>query len=585
MDPTNSLGSITHGSLNQFCGNLIIEVLARLGVNLIVSSPGSRSTPLILAASRNDRISLVSFLDERSGSFYALGHAKASGKPAVIICTSGTAAANYFPAVIEAKMSAVPLIVISCDRPFELRDCSAGQTIDQVKLYGTYVNSFKELGLPENNTNYFNYLRQTIVHAYSISTGLLHGPVHLNASFREPLFSLSKESGSNYEFHKELNKYSTVICKFSDVPKPNLSIDRLLLEKVQSHRRGIIVVGNAQWISSERGDVDALARLSKKLGWPILTDVLNPLRNFNQRFTHLITNYNYILKDPQRIVDLEPTAVLQIGDLPTSKTLRSWLKGVKPSQFILGDGFSNKDPLDNYTIPLYGTISSLDDALETKNTDEDWLAQWLLFDQKAADYIVSYIQKVDKKFEGQISYMLSRSVAKGTQIILANSMSVRYAEEFWSKNDSLCQIHCNRGANGIDGTVSTALGIAKNGVPSILLTGDLAFLHDSNGLLNHHKLDADILIIVVNNNGGGIFEHLAISNDPYFNDYWATPQNFSLSHFCKSLSIKYECAENLEVISKIVNQIKGGGVQIVEFKCDRKKDAEILQEVHNLFKI
>ncbi len=584
MDKTSPLGSISHSTLNEFCGYLIIEVLARLGVDLIVSSPGSRSTPLIFAASRNNRINLVSFLDERSASYYALGYAKASGKPAVLICTSGTAAANYFPAIIEAKLSSIPLIIISCDRPFELRDCSAGQTIDQTKLYGTYVNAFSELGLPENSSDYFNYLRQTIVHAYSKSSSFLNGPVHLNASFREPFIDLSEVSNFHNDFQATLNSYSTVICKLSDLTRPDISIDSLLLEKIQSHSKGLIIVGNAQWISDDEGEIDALSKLSDKLGWPIISDALNPLRNFSDRYDSLIINYNYILRSPDKLECLKPTALLQIGELPTSKVLRSWLKVVKPTQFTLGNGCSNKDPLNNYTIPILGTINALDKALEAKIVDTEWISKWSNAEDKAAEYINNYLHNVNQRFEGLIANTLSRSVPKGTQIILANSMSVRYAEEFWEKNDSQCPMYCNRGANGIDGTISTALGIADNKKPSVLLTGDLAFLHDSNGLLNHSSLDLNMAIIVVNNNGGGIFEHLAISKDPGFNHFWATPQNFSLSHFCKSVSIRYTYADNLSVISKVVNQIKGKGVQIIEFECDRKKDAERLHEIRNLFK-
>ena len=582
INKSSSLGLENQGDLNSFVGSLFIEVLARLGVDLIVSSPGSRSTPLVKAAADNPKIKLLTFLDERSAAFAALGYSKANQNPAVLISTSGTAAANYYPAIIEAKMSSIPLIIVTCDRPYELRDRSAGQTIDQTKLYGSYAKAFYEVGLPENNFNYFDYLRQTVLYGYSISVKKSKGPVHFNFPFREPLTQITQLDIPEYK--SLLDEFSTVICKLSELQSFDASIDDLLIEKLKSHSNGLIIIGDAQNIINDNEDIKLINDISEKLGWPILSDVINPVRNYSSSINYLISSYDLILSDERCYKDFDAKAILQIGSLPTSKVLRSWLKSIKSFHFIISNDSYNKDSLNNFSIHLNCSLSSLSNSLDTYSHNKNWINIWTNAERSASNHIENSLQLVSNDFEGKVTYALSKCVPNDHQVILANSMSVRYAEYFWMQNNSKAKMFCNRGTNGIDGIISSAIGISINNKPSILLAGDLAFIYDSNGLLNHRMLNADILILVINNNGGGIFENLSISKDPNFESHWATPQDFSIKQFCKSISLNYTNVNSLDSLDKIVKNIKGNGIHVAEIVTDRKKDSKVLKEIYNKYK-
>lgn len=582
FDKQSILENKDQATLNCLVGELFVEVLVRLGLDLVVTAPGSRSTPITLASARNDKVKCLSILDERSAAFYALGAAKATGKPVLLVCTSGTAAANFFPAVIEAKMSSVPLIVVSCDRPFELHDRSAEQTIDQLRLFGNYAVGFYEFGLPEASASYADYLRQSLVHAFSQSLGIVRGPVHINLPFRDPVY-VSGMDISDADRSEFFSQFATVIGKISECSQASLSVDALLLEKLASHKKGLILVGNAQELSHQESAIESLSEISNKLAWPIVADVLNPLRNHQNKFHHLITGYDWFLRSEKRSKDLQPKAVLQVGALPTSKDLRKWLKGAEAFHFILGNGLENKDPLNALSVPLRGTLDSLAFQLKSSTPDGNWLSAWSEADEGTQNQLEDKLKEFDIDFEGAIAHTLSKSLAEGSQVCLANSMSVRYAELLWKKNDSQTRVFCNRGANGIDGTVSTALGIAETGKPSVLLTGDLAFLHDSNALLNAGNHRLDLTILLVNNQGGGIFEHLPIASDAHFENYFATPQAVDYSSLCAALSVPYQQISSRQALDKALNSISGQGIRVFEIKTDRKKDVKTLHMIRSLF--
>lgn len=577
------MNSDAQAKLNTLVGALAVEVLARLGVDLIVTAPGSRSTSLTIAAANNKKIDSIAILDERSAGFYALGAAKASNKPVALICTSGTAAANFYPAVIEAKISNIPLIVITCDRPFELRNCSAGQVIDQIKLFGDNVNAFYEIGLPEDTDSYYDYLRQTLVYTVANACGLNKGPIHLNFSFREP-FVCSENSDFESELEVLFKKHANVVAKISEQSNYSISPESLLVEKLSSHRKGLIIVGNAQELANDAEAIESIAITSKLLGWPILADVLNPLRNSLGVFESygLVTHYDFFLRNQSSYQGLEPTAILQIGAMPTSKVLRTYLQSVSPVQFLLGNGFKNIDPLNAHSIPLIATIDALANSIEPCQKDDDWVRSWLEQETHASEYINTSIQATDFHFEGKITRLISENLPNNTNIFLANSMTVRYAESFWLKNSTNNSMYCNRGANGIDGTLSTAMGIAHTGKPSLMVTGDLAFLHDSNGLLNLKAFTGDLLIILINNQGGGIFEHLPISKNKHFENYFATPQIVDFETLCQAHSVNYELVEKADILIQAIQSIQGGGLKVIEIKTNRKNDVKTFYEINHL---
>jgi len=553
-----------------------MEVLARLGLETVVVSPGSRSTPLALGAVRNQKLDVVTILDERSASFFALGLAKRTRKPVALVCTSGSAVANYFPAIVEASMSGTPLLILTADRPPELRDCSAGQTIDQLKIFGDFVRQFNELALPDAESKYLNYLRQSLVHAVERSLIGNPGPVHLNFPFRDPLHP--ETDAESVVDVKTLESAATVTRRTCESVTINSQLDAVAIERLSSHQHGIIVVGD---VNPEGGDevfADALAMLSDKLGWPILADVLNPMRGHAGEARALITHYDAILRQEEAASTLQPTAVLQIGPLPTSKVLRKWLGEIDTVSFLLSDRPVNTDPLHRIATPMIGSVHLLAEQIGHLRVDPEWVSRWMQTESEVARHIDGHIDRMDEMFEGKVAWLLSRHVPICSSVYFASSMSVRYAEFFWSAGSRASSMFANRGANGIDGTLGTALGVAHRGEPTFLLTGDLAFLHDSNALLIASQLKGSLTVILVNNNGGGIFEHLPVAEkNPDFEDVFGTPQSVDISQLCAAHSIAHIRIQDWDSLIQLIEESPTEGVRVLEVCTDRKADRETLK--------
>ena len=570
---------LARSNVNSCWGALTIEVLARLGIQTVITSPGSRSTPLTVAAARNPRNEALSILDERSAGFYALGLAKSTKRPLALLCTSGSAAANYWPAVVEASMSGTPLLLLTADRPPELRNCASGQTIDQCKLYGGYVRYFAELALPEASPDMLDYLRQTLVHAVHISLSANAGPVHLNIPFRDPL-TPDSESSKPVVDADTLEVASTMVTRSCEVVPLSSAIDMVALERLSSHTKGIIVVGTENRRYDDEAFCDAIAMISDKLAWPVIADALNPLRSHAQGKSLLITRYDVFLRDAHKARELFPTAILQIGSLPTSKVLRAWLSSLEAVSFLLTPRPINTDPLHRIATPLYGDVKSLAENLQHQRAEVNWGKLWLENEQETASRLNTKISSTDTLFEGKVSWLLSKHLPVDTPVFLSSSMSVRYAEYFWEASSRKYSIFCNRGANGIDGTLSTALGVAHGGRPSVLLTGDLAFLHDNNGLLAASQLKGSLTVIIINNNGGGIFEHLPVSQiDSSFEDFFATPQSVNLAKLCEAHGFYYEQIQCWDDFVPSIEDLPVSGLRILELRTDRKVDVVMLSEI------
>lgn len=555
-----------------------MEVLVRLGVQYVVTSPGSRSTPLTVAAARNAKIEAISVLDERSASFFALGIAKRSHRPVALVCTSGSALANYYPAVVEASMSGVPLILLTADRPPELQNCRAGQTIDQLKFFGDYVKSFHQVALPD--LDLFDYLRQTLVHAVSQTAQLSSGPVHLNFQFRDPLAPTAEQAAVCDP--ETLERAATIVTRSAEAGGHFDCFDSVALERLQSHTHGVIIVGEENPAIGAEAFAESVELLSRKLGWPVLTDVLNPLRHFGSEGATLICTYDSFLRDHHVAIELKPTAILQIGQLPTSKVLRAWIETLDASSFLLSPRGENTDPIHRVAAPLYGSVDRLSEILVTSVPDDTWLRSWAEIETKTRVRLASSMDEIEVLFEGKITWILSRCLSAGSSLFIANSMSVRYAEYFWLPNDRNISVYCNRGANGIDGTVSTALGVAHGGRPAVLLTGDLAFLHDGGGLFLSQKLKGSLTIILVNNSGGGIFEFLPVSNqDDLFEEYFGTPQDVDVKAYCEGFGIPHKELQDWSALETELASIQGSGVRVLEIKTNRKQDCKRLKELLN----
>lgn len=571
---------LDHRNLNTLWASIIVETLFKLGLRTAVISPGSRSTPLTMAFAQHGQIETLAILDERSAAFFALGKSKHLGLPVALICTSGTAGANFYPAIIEAKYSQVPLLIFTADRPRELRDCRAGQTIDQVKLYGNYPNWQTELTLPEADLYLCRYLRETIRHSWEKTLLPIPGPVHVNCPFREPLapVKVTHSLEIDSDFFNDLAVSSSLVSTEHYFHPPQ---DWLNCE------RGVIIAGLAQPRQPQLY-CEAIAALAVFLGWPVLAEALSPLRNYAEINPYLISTYDFCLRYSELASLLSPELVIQIGELPTSKELRQWLAKSAPKRWIISDSQENLDSLHGKTSYLRGNVEKLSVPV-TQKPVSTYLKLWCDLEIKARKILDQSLASQERFFEGKVAWLLSLHLPTLTPIFLANSMSVRYAEYFWVPGNRRIVPYFSRGANGIDGTLSTALGMAHGQQSAVLLTGDLALLHDTNGFLTRNKFRGHLTIILVNNQGGGIFAYLPVAEfTPYFEEFFATPQNVNFADLCQAYQIEYHLITTWEQLTRLLNPLPETGIRVLELKTDRQADSQWLETVvnsHDLVKI
>ena len=569
---------------NTLWSSIIAETLKRLGLTTAIICPGSRSAPLTVAFAQHPEIEAIPILDERSAAFFALGVAKRSHVPAALVCTSGTAGANFYPAVIEASESQVPLLVLTADRPPELRDCHAGQAIDQQKLYGSYPNWQAELALPSQEIGMLRYLRQTIVQAVKRSLFSVPGAVHLNVPFREPLAPTPQPDTLNSQLHQEdfftgitLNPYPHS-CTGDSASRPYSS----LLSTWKQCERGIIIAGVAQ-PQHRQEYCQAITHLSQSLGWAVLAEGLSPVRNYAHLNPYLISTYDLILGNPQLSQKLAPEMVIQLGALPTSKELRAWLNSTQPQRWIIDPSPENFDPLHGKTTHLHLSVEQLATTIpplaKQESVSSDYLHQWRDAETQLRQALDKTMATTDTLFEGKAAWLLSQTLPSATPLLIANSMPVRDVEFFWKPNNSGIQPFCNRGANGIEGSLSTALGIAHHHQSSVMLTGDLALLHDTNGFLQRNRFTGHLTIVLINNNGGGIFEMLPISQfEPPFQEYFATPQEIDFAQLCGTYGIEYKRITNWQQLQALLNPLPEKGIRVLEIPTNRREDAKWRQE-------
>lgn len=560
---------------NTLWASVIAETLYRCGMKMAIICPGSRSTPLTIAFARHSQMEAIPILDERSAAFFALGRAKKTGKPTALICTSGTAGANFYPAAIEAKESGVPLIILTADRPAELRHCHAGQTIDQVKMYGNLPNWQCELALPEADLGMLGYLRQNTIQAWERSLFPTPGVVHINLPFRQPLAPLPQPETIKLE--TEL-----VEADFFSGVKPSFDVySTMTTLPLNSWRNksGIIIAGLAQPRNPEAYS-RAIARLSELLSFPVLAEALSPVRNYAALNPYLISTYDAILRQQDLAQKLSPEVVIQIGELPTSKELRQWLGELEVERWAIEPRYDNFDPLHGKTTHVHSAIELLVANLDSnlKPSEQSlYCLQWCELESLTRKNLDSTLAAIDNFYEGKAAWLISRNLPPATPIFLANSMSVRNAEYFWQPNNKHLVPYFSRGANGIDGTLSTALGIAYQDV-GVLLTGDLALLHDTNGFTIAQNFQGHLTIVVINNNGGGIFEMLPIADfKSKFEAYFATPQAVNLAKLCVAYDVEHQLIGSWQQLEQLLSHLPHQGIRVLELICDRSQDAAWLK--------
>jgi 2-succinyl-5-enolpyruvyl-6-hydroxy-3-cyclohexene-1-carboxylate synthase len=583
-----TMGNPQSNPPSEVWGQLIVQTLEALGVQFAVTCPGSRSTPLTVPLALSTKIRTFPILDERSAAFFALGLARRSHRPVALVCTSGTAAANFYPAIIEARYAGVPLLILTADRPPEMRDNSSGQTIRQTLMFGEYPVWFHEMATPGTNPELLAYARETITQAAWRSLGPIPGPVHLNIPFRDPLTPTKRSPQFDQPparlfpegFFSQVDELPQRVPHPATKP-PRHENDSSWLVPVSSTRsepRGLIIAGT--YAGKDPTDhAAALLRLAHHLHTPILADVLNPVRFRASVEDSVIAHYDPILRQESTREHLRPDFVIHYGPPPTSKVLRQWLQHLAAEVWLLPSGAENTDPLHRAKRRLPNNWQDLALALPEPGhlPESAYLQLWL----KAEVATRKSIQQKDLSGtplrESSWPIVLSSMLGSTDTVVLANSMAVRDAEWFWSSQRQGPQIFCNRGANGIDGTLSTALGIAvASRQPTTLVTGDLAFLHDSNGLLNSRHLSESISVIVLNNNGGGIFGNLPIAeHNPPFQDYFLTPQAVSIEHLCLAHGIPHASITSALELEAFLKNRGHPGLRVAEVILDR--DADLIE--------
>lgn len=559
------MSRVVYRNPNALWGAVVARTLSRLGLRHAVVSPGSRSTPLASALASEPGIDLTVALDERAAGFHALGIAKATRRPVVLLCTSGTAAANYLPAVVEARMSGVSLLVLTADRPPELRECRSGQTIRQQGIYGAYPVWEAETAVPDGDLGRLRHARQTFADAWQRSQGPLPGPVHLNLPFRDPLPPEVAQPGFKVPKGFDLAAFCEVPVSAAVRPSVRPSD---LLPLPGSGARGVIVVGPHAPADREAFAL-AVRELAGLTGWPVLADAAGTLRGDLAGHPCLVTAYDRILRNPGLAKRLRPVSVIRIGDLPVSKVLRQWLAERDVPTVLLGAPGENSDPLHARWTRVDASL--VPGGIGSAVASSPWQREWAKAESVAARKL-DRIAAVDWPFEGRVVALLEEALGADDRLVVASSMPIRDLESFWRPSGPGPEILCNRGANGIDGTVSTALGAAVDGRRTALLCGDLAFLHDGNALLLAAGFKGRLTVVVVNNAGGGIFNHLPVAASPHFEKLWGTEQRADIGKLCGAFAAPHVAIRDWAHLRREL-ALDRPGVRVLEVRCDRAKDS------------
>ena len=568
------------GHWNAVACTALAQAWVEAGIQHAVIAPGSRSAPLAVALARTPGINCAVVLDERAAGFRALGIGMATGMPAVVLCTSGTAGTHLHAPIVEAFHARVPMIVCTADRPPELHGVGAPQTIDQRALFGAAVRAFYEPGPPDDFAD-FTAARAAFedmaTFSVTTSTGQPHrsprGPVHLNLAFREPLLIA----------HDDVAPVATPTVRASSVMPtpsewdPTSDAAVRLAANVVGQVKGLLVLGFGADVRSE-----VVARFTAASGWPVIAETIS-----NQRvLPDAISHYEALLRCAQWAQAHRPEFVIRIGGAPTSKTLLHWLDSSVPQALLDPDGHW-ADPLAAVSQRVHGDPNEVlavladrcDASAEMASDQTTWRAAWCSANELARHAIDAVLDSEPKPTEPRVARDVFGELRTGTNVLVASSMPVRDLDWFVAPRSGVA-VFANRGANGIDGLVSTAVGIATgSGQPTLLITGDLALLHDASGLLNAKTSGVALTIVVIDNGGGGIFSFLPqaeLCEPSEFEFLFGTPQAVDIAAVIGGYGVSVIEVDRAEALSEAVNRsLAAGGVRAVLVRTNRDENVEL----------
>jgi 2-succinyl-5-enolpyruvyl-6-hydroxy-3-cyclohexene-1-carboxylate synthase len=565
----------SNGDVALACASALLDELVRGGVAHVCMTPGSRSTPIALAAARHPGVTLHVHVDERSSAFFGLGIASASGAPVAMFCTSGTAAANHFPAVVEAFMARVPIIVLTADRPPELHGVGANQTIDQQHLFGKFVKWFCDTGVPDAGDSALYQWAHTgehaISHAVGHGAGDPPGPVHLNLPFREPLVPTG-----NVHVGSPLGERVTLT---STDPGP----DRIpaFTREVSTGHRIVVIAGRL------RTPPVGLVELCAERGWPLLAEPISGLRIPPTRAAPIgpLTAGALLAADAGFRERHRPDLVVQFGAAPTSRGVQELIRGAD-RVLIVDPDLLVADPDRRATLTLEcdpdAAVAALRaGASSVPPTSPGWAGDWSDADAKVRVAVDTLLDAWDEPFEGRVARDVAAAVPDGGVLFAGSSMPIRDLDQYMSPRAGL-RVLANRGASGIDGSVSTAFGIAAAGNTTYALLGDLAFIHDASGFLWGARRSRGAVLVVVDNDGGGIFSLLSQSALPHdeFELLFGTPHGLDLEAIARAAGVGVRSLDRAQVLVPAIREAEAsGGVQVVRVRVDRSRAVELRAEV------
>jgi len=563
---------LADANLNELWARAFVEQLYQAGLRQAVISPGSRSGPLALALAEHAGIVTRAIIDERSGAFFALGMAKESGAPAAALATSGTAGANFYPAVVEAAMAHVPLLLLTADRPIELHGWGALQTVSQDRLFGQFARWFVDLGVPEPSPAAIEHLRATATRAVATALRSPRGPVQINAPFREPLAPTPQPLPLGLQGRRSGATSSPAARIISGVELP----DRAALDRIRQiaevEARGVIVCGPRD---VDGGLRDHLLAMGRALGYPVLAEATSQVR-YGGEGGEAIALYDLLLRHLPFADAHRPRVVLKFGGGVISKVLQAWLDGSGAEIFGFADDVALVDAAHTAAALIQGSPVAACQHLATPRMTgrEEWPARFRSAEQKARSALDEAFAAAGELGEPRVAREVVAALPPDANLFVSSSMPVRDLDAFAPGSSIPLRVLANRGANGIDGVVSTALGVAaSSGKPTVLLTGDLALIHDLGGWATASRQRLSLTAVVLNNDGGGIFSFLPIAQFPErFEELFATPHGLELSRIADLCGARYCAPRSAAELKMALQAGLEGGLHLIEIRTDRGRN-------------